>query len=222
MAKDRYLKKENSVVIGIFIIWCIAIYIAFLSYPTGVFEKALAIFKEQNVKNSAAAMFLPILVVVLAGFISPENKARLVFWRYKYALPGHRAFSKLAPNDPRIDMQALTEKMGDSLPHSPKQQNSKWYSLYKNYAGSITVVQSQKHFLLARDLSSISFLFAAFGPLGLLFTQSFNGALIYGFVMVIHYIILAIVAQNHGKRFVCNVLAEFSNDQKAGKSTLKT
>lgn len=115
MAKDRYLKKENSVVIGIFIIWCIAIYVAFLAYPTGIFEKALAIFKEQNAKSSAAAMFLPILIVVLTGFISPENKARLVFWKYNNALPGHRAFSKLAPNDPRIDMQALMKKMGDPI-----------------------------------------------------------------------------------------------------------
>lgn len=222
MAKGKYLKTQNIPTIVIFIVWCIAVYIFFLSYPTGTFENLLTTVKEQSAKNSIVNLFSPILILILTGVISSDNKARLVFWRFKNALPGHRAFSKLAKNDPRIDMQALTKKIG-TLPEGPKEQNSKWFSLYKNYAESVTVLPAHRNFLLARDLCSIAFLFATFGTCGLAFSQlSTKGVLVYSLVMLLHYTVLAIVAQNHGKRFVCNVIVEYISDSNSGRSQKKT
>ncbi len=203
--------------------WCVAVYIGFLSYPTGIFEKLLTVFNEQIAKGSIVAVLSPILILILTGVISSDNKARLVFWRLKNALPGHRVFSKLAPNDPRIDMQELTKKMGGALPDDPKEQNSKWYALYKQYAESVIVLPAHKHFLLARDLCSIAFLFSVFGSCGLAFSQlSMKGVLVYSLVMLLHYVVLAVVAQNHGKRFVCNVMVEYINDPKAARPPRKT
>lgn len=56
-----------------------------------------------------AANVLPLrLAIIVAtainGLLSPDAKAKLVFLRWHHALPGHRAFSELAPKDPRIDM----------------------------------------------------------------------------------------------------------------------
>jgi hypothetical protein len=222
MAKEKYLKSKNMPVVVIFIAWCVAVYIGFLSYPAGVFEKLMAAFKEQHAKDSIVTVLSPILILILTGIISSGNKARLVFWRIDNALPGHRAFSKLAPGDPRIDMQKLIKKMGDALPEDPKEQNSKWYSIYKQYADSVIVLPAHKNFLLARDLCSIALLFAVFGPCGLIFSQpSVTGVLVYSLLMFMHYVVLAIVARNHGNRFVCNVLVEYINDSKAGPSPRK-
>ncbi len=100
-----------------------------------------------------------------------------------------------------------------SLPTDPKEQNSVWYSIYKKYSNAPTVTEAHKQFLLARDLSSISFLFAVLGPWGLLlFQHKVSWLTFYFAVMMVHYLTLAIVAQNQGRRLVCNVLTEYVAD----------
>jgi len=208
----EYLKRRNAPVVFIFIVWCLAIYITFLSSPSGFWEKLISTFQECRAKDGIIIVLSPILALILTGLISSGNKARLVYWRLKNALPGHRVFSKLANKDPRIDIHNLLKKMG-SLPQDPKKQNTTWYSLYKRYSKSVTVKEAHRGFLLARDLCSVSFLFTAFGPWGLLFFQhTVKWALIYFVVMILHYFVFALVAQNHGTRFVCNVIAEFTSD----------
>jgi len=86
--------------------------------------------------------------------------------------------------------------------------------LYRRYEESVIVLPAHKNFLLARDLSSIAFLFTVFGSCGLFFSLPPKGVLVYSLVMFLHYVVLAIVAQNHGKRFVCNVLVEYITDSK--------
>jgi len=212
VAKEEYLKKKNAPIVSILIIWCFAIYIAFLSSPSGFWEKLVSTFQEYRAKDGIIVALSPILALILTGLISSGNKARLVYWRLRNALPGHRVFSKLARSDPRIDMQNLLRKMG-SLPQDPKEQNTKWYSLYKRYSESVTVKEAHRSFLLARDLCSVSFLFAVFGPWGLLlFQHTGKWALLYFVVMVLQYFVLALVAQNYGNRFVCNVIAEYASD----------
>jgi hypothetical protein len=60
--------------------------------------------------------------------------------------------------------------------------------------------------LLARDLAVIALLFASLGSIGLLAGGIGLKSLLYLITMLIQYMILAIVAQNHAKRMVCNVL----------------
>ncbi len=212
MPKKEYLKRKNALVVFVFIIWCLAIYVAFLSSPSGFWDKLMSTFQQYRAKEGIIVALSPILVLILTGLISSGNKARLVYWRLRNALPGHRVFSKLVKRDPRIDMQNLLSKMG-SLPQDPKEQSTKWYSLYKRYSESVTIKEAHRSFLLARDLCSVSFLFTVFGPWGfLLFQHTGKWALLYFIVMFLHYLVFALVAQNNGNRFICNVIAEYMSD----------
>ena len=57
-----------------------------------------------------------VVTTVINGLLSSDAKARIVFLRWKHALPGHRAFSGLAPKDPRIDLARLEKVCGGSCP----------------------------------------------------------------------------------------------------------
>jgi len=210
MSREHYLKARNAVAIVAFIAWAMAIYVGFLAYPGEFWERVRTTFVECRAKDGIFIALSPVVVLVLTGLISSENKARLVFWRIHDALPGHRAFSEWARKDPRIDVQALRKKLGD-LPAKPKEQNAAWYSIYRKHATALRVQKSHQRFLLARDLCAISFLFAVTGPWSLLlFRHGGLWVLAYFSLMVSHYIVLSVVARNHGNRMVCNVLAEES------------
>src|ERR1700757_3287650 len=61
-----------------------------------------AIFTDaQNLLPVGVAL---IVATVLNGLLSADAKARVVFLRWRHALPGHRAFSVHAACDPRIDV----------------------------------------------------------------------------------------------------------------------
>ncbi len=189
-----------------------ALYITFQAVPSRFWEKLVSTFTEVQLKDGLLVALSPILALVLTGIISSKFKARLVFWRWKYPLPGHRAFSKLASTDPRVNIKILEQKLGE-ISMDPIEQNRLWFNIYKGQADKPTIKESHRSYLLARDLTSIAFIFAFLGFLGLiLFGHKFNWALLYFVVMSGHYGILAVTARNLGNRFVCNVLCEYSAD----------
>ena len=49
---------------------------------------------------------------VANGLFTANVKARLVFLRWRHALPGHRAFSEHAASDPRINFEQLKKSLG--------------------------------------------------------------------------------------------------------------
>lgn len=214
MSKDKYLKNKNAPIVVIFILWCLAIYMAFQTSTSNFWVKLPTIFRDLQIKDGIAVILSPILSLILTGIISPENKARLVFFRWRHALPGHRAFTQLIKSDSRINIDKLKQKLG-TLPEDPKAQNTLWYSLYKNYSEVVTVREAHKNFLLARDLATISFVFAIVGPWGLLFSHKVTWVLLFFFTMFAQYLILAIVARNYGNRFVCNVVTEYVEDTRS-------
>lgn len=72
------------------------------------------------------------------------------------------------------------------------------------------MTKAHKAFLLFRDVAIIALLFAVVGFVGIVaISHDVRRALGYLLLMLIQYAILCVVAQNHGKRFVCNVLAEY-------------
>jgi hypothetical protein len=151
-------------------------------------------------------LIVPLLLFVLNGIVSSDIKAVLSFWRFKNPLPACRAFSFYADKDDRIDKNFLTSKFG-KLPSLPKEQNSLWYKIYKMHQENPVVKKSHKDFLLARDIASVAFLFFIVGGVSILFLTAEAVKWIYIIYLFIQFIIFAIVAQNHGKRFVCNALA---------------
>ena len=56
------------------------------------------------------AIALHLVVLVLSYFLPESMKNKIVYWRLKNSLPGTRAFSELAPKDPRIDLVGLEKR----------------------------------------------------------------------------------------------------------------
>lgn len=207
--KKSYLKTANLPVVVSFIIWCLALYGVFLVGFDSFFSELQSRFHVLSRKDGVTVAMMPVLVLVLSGLLSSNIKAILVFWRFKHALPGHRAFSKLAPADPRIDMDDLKRKIGD-VPRAARDQNSLWYKLYKKHEIAVIVTAAHRAFLLARDLATIALLFGIAGFIGLLVGGATPAvSLQFLGVMALQFILLAVTARNYGNRFVCNVLVEY-------------
>jgi len=159
------------------------------------------------IARTSLTVLLPIPVLILSSLISADHKAILVFWRFKFPLPGSRAFSVYAPADHRIDLTKLKKHVGE-FPVAPRGQNAKWYSLYKQVDSDPSVVDSHKNYLLFRDIAAMSLLLA---PV-LLVAMHFIGVdtsriLISAALFLCQYLITAFSARTTGIRFVQNVLA---------------
>lgn len=182
----------------------------------GIFAHATFSFNEINsnlckfVGTKSFIFFLsPIITIVLSGIMPNSVKEVLVFWKVKNRLPGCKAFSHFATEDPRVNIELLKNKVGE-FPKEPKEQNRVWYSLYQQYRDDEVVWGSHRDFLLTRDLTSLSFLFLlVLGTTLLLFGNS-KYAFVYLGYLIVQYLSLSFAARNYGNRFVCNVLAKAS------------
>lgn len=161
-------------------------------------------FSMANAKRAGSAAILPVLVLLLVNVIPAAWRDRLGHLRWTSPLPGNRAFTDYGPQDDRIDMAAL-ERTHGPLPTIGKEQNALWYKLYKEVGSEISVVESQKRYLLFRDLATMSLmLFLASPSLAIPFDWQVAGwaALIF----VVQTALCAVTSRNTGVRFVANVL----------------
>ena len=162
---------------------------------------------EKLATRAGLATLMPVAALLLAALIPAEWTATLVYWRIKDTLPGHRAFSKHAPSDPRIDLESLRKNVG-AFPSDPREQNTVWYRLYKKVTSDAAVEGGHKGYLLFRDLAAISIVLTPAAPIGVyLLDGGIRAALLAGVLMLIQYLLAAIAARNSGVRFVTNVLA---------------
>ncbi|CAM8753337.1 RDD family protein [Burkholderia pseudomallei] len=157
--------------------------------------------------RTSLTVLLPIPVLILSSLISADHKAILVFWRFKFPLPGSRAFSVYAPADHRIDLTKLKKNVG-AFPVEPRDQNAKWYGLYKQVDSDPSVADSHKNYLLFRDIAAMSLLLMPVLPVAMYFI-GIDAAhiLISVAVFFCQYLITAFSARTTGIRFVQNVLA---------------
>jgi hypothetical protein len=173
---------------------------------------------------TAATNLLPIgfafiVTSVANGLLSANMKARLVFLRWTHALPGHRAFSKHALADPRIDLDRLKKPLGNKLPEGPEAENRAWYRIFKEVEAAPEVQHIHREFLFMRDYAGFSALFlVAFGVAALVLVQSWKVASTYCFVLLMQFLVVRHVAAIYGARFVCTVLAVKSAKPPASRS----
>jgi hypothetical protein len=171
---------------------------------------------------TAATNLLPvgfafIVTSVANGLLSANMKARLVFLRWTHALPGHRAFSKHAPADPRIDLDRLRKSLGKKLSEEPEAENKAWYSIFKEVEAAPEVQHIHREFLFMRDYAGFSALFlVGLGVAAFVLVQSWKVALTYWLVLLLQFIVVRHVAATYGTRFVCTVLAVKSAKLAAG------
>ena len=207
----KYLKKGNTPTIIIALIWSIALFIVFFNGTSDFWVTVKDRVSALKARDSLFCFLTPLVLSVAVGLLPASWKAVLVFWKIRNPLPGSRVFSNLSLDDPRIDQSRIQAKM-EVVPQTPGEENALWYRWYKTVQDRVTVLESHRQYLLNRDLAGIFFLFLIFGTLTLTLSDvPLTRVLFYGIVMLIHYIVFAVVARNHGNRFACNVLVEYQS-----------
>ncbi|GJD75396.1 hypothetical protein [Methylobacterium goesingense] len=149
-----------------------------------------------------------ILTTVANGLLSDPTKTRLVFLRWKHALPGHRAFSVFAASDPRIDLDGLRKLLGKDWPTDPVAENRMWYRLFKDSENDPAVLYSHGEYLFTRDYTG----FAAMCLIGLGAAAAFmiepaTTLMVYLGCLLLQFLLVRHTAATYGERFVCTVLA---------------
>jgi hypothetical protein len=162
---------------------------------------------------NSATQLLPVglatvVTTIANGLLSADMKARLVFLRWHHALPGNRAFSKYAQQDPRIDQVRLAQVTDKNSLHTPEAENAAWYRLYKEVQNDPSVQHVHREFLLLRDYAGLAALFLiGFGTVALFTVQPPKVLAIYCVLLVAQFIIVRHAAATYGIRFVTTVLA---------------
>jgi hypothetical protein len=210
-APTAYLKSKNAISLWSFIGVHLAI---FLSLSIGKQWNSASVnhfWGRITTKDGLIAACMPIITIVLTGLLGDTGKARLIFWRWRDPLPGCRVFTELMAADPRIDHGILKTKHG-TLPSEPHAQNALWYRLYKKHLAKANVSESHRIYLLMRDMTVVSAIFAVLLPVGVFMVSvDRQVVIIYSAALIAEYMILATSARNYGERFVLNVLAEEGN-----------
>lgn len=204
METEVNLKAKNTPQLWILLSANILI-IASITFPS-YFEDFNNEFNILFILKGLGATIAPLLLFLLNGLVSSDQKAILVFWKLKNPLPGSVAFSELSKKDTRIDRKKLKEIYG-ALPKNPSEQNKLWYKIYKKNCLDIVISESHRAFLLGRDLTSLCFLFVVFIGLPFIILGKWPINIYYFTFLVLQYLIVVIGAQNRGRRFVTNVLA---------------
>lgn len=204
MSTRTSLKRKNSPYLWTFFTFNILMFIGL--FFVAHFETILNDFKTMFTLRSSGILLAPIILFVVNGLLSAKQKAVIVFWKFKNPLPGSRAFTVHAPADMRVNLDRL-ESLHGTLPIYHKDQNKLWYKIYRKHISDIVIQKSHKDFLLGRDLACMAFLFILFLGIPMLFFSKEPLTLLYISFLLLEYFFLVRVAQNYGKRFVCNVLA---------------
>jgi hypothetical protein len=205
MEKEINLKAKNTPQLWILLSANILIILAVVFHAE--FRDLQKDFDILFIFKSLGASIAPLILFLLNGFVSSHQKAILVFWKLKDPLPGSEAFSKLSRQDTRIDRKKLKQLYG-ILPKKPSEQNKLWYKIYKKHVSNLIISESHRAFLLARDLTSMCFLFVLFLGIPVLIIIESPTNISYFIYLILQYFLVVIGAKNRGRRFVTNVLAE--------------
>jgi len=216
-ALTKSLKEQNRALLWTIIAVNALFFCAVVKANAIDLENLSSLFSEPQ---KLVPVGLAVLIsTVLNGLLSADTKARLVFLRWRNALPGHRAFSEYANSDPRIDPVVLRRVLGSAFPIDPVDQNRAWYRFYKTVEKEPSVDQVHRDFLLLRDYTGLSVLFIFFnGAAGLYAISSLRVWELYLLVLVTQYIIVRWVASQYGIRMVTTVLARQGTNLSASGS----
>lgn len=206
---DKSLKSKNWKTLASILILDAVIACALMSGDSfqHLFDATPSV--SHQIAKSALATSIATIAALFGAFVIPSDiKAMLVFTRFQHALPGHRAFSKYARNDPRLSVDGLEDRLGP-LPTDPSEQNRLWYSLLKKHEKDPGVADAHQMFLLLRDTYALTFLLC----LGLLLVMGLKviapSEALRGLAFAGCQLFISIVAaRNAGGRLVTNVLAQ--------------
>lgn len=110
MSTEDNLKKQNTPYFWTFFTFYAVIFV--LSLFAIYFETILDDYKAILTLRSAGILIAPLILFILNGLLSSNQKAVLVFWRFKHPLPGSRAFTVLGFQDSRVNMTQKSLLLG--------------------------------------------------------------------------------------------------------------
>lgn len=172
-------------------------------------QPVLSFLSDWKLSGLAAIAATPV-IVALSLALPRQVKDALVYWRWPYAVPGYRAFSVHAQRDHRVDFNRLKQCISElqnpeSL--SPETENKIWYRIYKQCEATPSVSQAHRSWLLYRDLTTLSYLFAIALIIEWIILKPAVDWRPFLFIFCLELCIFLIAARNAGVQFVCNVLA---------------
>jgi hypothetical protein len=218
-AAERSLKARNAWLINSAIVAHLTVFAVLLSSPELLFTSDFASWmkKAQSMlaPGAVSLALVTIISLVLRGIVPSSWRDRIIHWRWKYPLPGSRAFSGIGSKDSRVDMAELEKKFAP-LPTAIAEQNRKFYSIYTTYKDNLPVLDAHGSYLAARDLAMISAPMTVLLPCILYFvTQDVHLSLGYAACLLVAFISLCIAAQSYGRRVVENTLTLASQQSAA-------
>lgn len=208
---SKSLKQKNQPPIITFLVISTCISFAVTLGPNQVLEflgKATKGDLALLGKLVAAPAVLSLLVGIL-GWASPRDwKEILVFWRVGDSrLPSSRAFSVLAAEDARINLDELRNHLG-TFPRQPAKQTALWYGVYRKHRDEAAVEDANGAYLRYRDMSVLPpLLLIASVILGILSGASWTKLILNAGIFLAEYLIITQAARNAAKSLVKNVLA---------------
>jgi hypothetical protein len=198
------LKTQNLPLIGLYIIFNIAIFLTLLNTGNIDIQGIQAYYEKLNLKDGLFFSVLVLLIIILSGMVSNKVKEVVVFWKFENRLPGCRAFSQYAKEDSRIDLKELKSKFG-KIPISHSKQNKYWYKIFKTLNNK-SIDNTHKDFLLCRELVVITIeMFLLIIPI--FWYYSFVIGISYFGFLIFEYLIVRYCAKNTAERLVVNTLA---------------
>jgi hypothetical protein len=208
-AAGKSLKEQNRLQLWLVIAANVVVFYFVLQWDTLSTDGLRGLFA--TVSNLLPIGLATAVTTVLNGVLTARTKERLVFLRWRNALPGHRAFSEYGPADPKVDMAALKKLCGNKLPSDPAEQNLTWFSLYKSVENHPAITQVHKDYLLTRDYAGFAAIFlVVFGATAVAVVQSWRVSLGYCGVLLIQFLIVRHSARTYGIQFIQTVLAQKS------------
>lgn len=179
-----------------------------------------------NLPSIGKIVALPAVAALVLGIISwilpAAIKETMVFWRVgPHRLPSSKAFTVVAPADPRIDMARLTTRLG-TLPHEPEKQNALWYATYRKHDKELSVMDANGAYLLYREMAAlVPFIAFVSFVLALALASARGNLEVVGAILLLEYFVLIFATRNAGTRLVSNVLAvEAAISEKKGVATV--
>jgi hypothetical protein len=197
------LKAANVIPFTGFLLGNLVIFGVLIALPSR-FEELL----QHPLPLAAPGVIACVVALAANAFLPAPLKHVLVFWRIKEVLPGHRAFTEFAPNDPRIDLARLKQNCGGQIPTRAVDQNKVWYRLLMKHEEHPAVADAHRRFLALRDMAATTVLLAILFSISAAIAKAdplFYPVLIG--LLGIEYLFLRVGAVNEAERLVCNVLA---------------
>lgn len=158
--------------------------------------------------ESLLIVYLGLISTLVAGnLITGRFKALLVFWDWSQTFPIARVFTRYLPKNNNMD-SAAQDGCVSRLPRNPTEQEALWLRLYDRHKNNPAVRDIRNDFLLAQELTWLSFVVLVFFGVGsLIIGKSTLQTLAYPTFLLVQYVTASIAARSLGIRFSGDVLA---------------